>query len=374
MNATKPATKRPPVKSKARSAGAPVAQDDSSSSRITPGSDDPPDSVLRELQRRADAMTRGDFSSLGQPLGGSHEAEALRRTMDVMGAHLEQAQRSIHDYVASSTAAQEAERARLARELHDDTVQQIIALGQGVERVQRLLHRDPSQAAQRLKTLREMTTALVQSLRVIVGNLRPPALEELGLVAAVQLLVQRRGSGAPQASLSVRGQVRRLDADSELALFRIIQEAWNNALKHAHAKRVRITFAYNRRNLVVTIADDGTGLSPTGRDDKRNNRNSDGQPSSQRQWGLIGMHERARLINGSVTIESKPGRGARVVVRAPYLGLGGQDPVCGMKVGPDGLTVGYRGTLYRFCSQACREAFLAEPKRYVQAATAAAAA
>jgi len=170
-------TKRPRARSKApatRTAGA------TAKASVPPGDGDP--DALCELQRRADAMTRGDFSALGQTLDASVEAEALRRTIDVMGAHLQQAQRSIHDYVASSTAAQEAERTRLARELHDDTVQQIIALGQGIERAQRLLDRDSSQAMQaieRLKMLRETTTSLVQSLRAIIGNLRPPALESL---------------------------------------------------------------------------------------------------------------------------------------------------------------------------------------------------
>ncbi len=323
--------------------------------RRKPWQRDPHTRPLRELQRRAEAMTRGDFSALGQPVGGSKDIEDLRRAMDVLGAHVEQAQIGMQDYIAALTTAQEAERGRLARELHDDTVQRLVALGQGVERVQRALDRDPALAAERLAALRGEITSMVQAVRAMIGDLRPPALEELGLIPAVELLIQRSSDALPRIAMTTQGEPRRLDPQSELALFRIIQEALNNVRQHAHARHARIVLAYGSRGLDVTIEDDGRGFAPP----------PDGS-APRGQFGLLGMQERAQLVGGSLTIESAPGQGTRLAIHIPYPGVDGRDPICDMIVGPDAISVEYQDTIYRFCSQACRDLFLAQPERYAQ--------
>ncbi len=315
---------------------------------------DPHIAPLRELQRRAEAMTRGDFSALGQPVGGTFEIEDLRRAMDVMGAHVEQAQVGMQAYIAALTTAQEAERGRVARELHDDTVQRLIALGLGVERVQRALERDPAVAGERLKALRSEITAMVQSVRTVIGDLRPPALEELGLLPAVELLLKRNADELPRVHVQVHGTERRLDPQSELALFRIIQEAWSNVRRHAQAADVTIDFRYDRAGLHVTFADNGRGF----------NLQANGR-SSRERFGLLGMQERAMLVGGTVHITSAPNEGTRLDVSMPYPGVDGRDPICDMLVGPDALSSEYRSHIYRFCSQACRDLFDAQPERYV---------
>ncbi|PLS78382.1 MAG: hypothetical protein CYG59_18715 [Chloroflexi bacterium] len=315
---------------------------------------DPHIGPLRELQRRAEAMTRGDFSALGQPVGGTSEIEDLRRAMDVMGAHVEQAQVGMQAYIAALTTAQEAERGRVARELHDDTVQRLIALGLGVERVQRALERDPAVAGERLKALRTEITAMVQSVRTVIGDLRPPALEELGLLPAVELLLKRSADELPRVRAQVHGTERRLDPQSELALFRIVQEAWSNVRRHAQATDVSIDFRYDRDGLHVTVADNGRGFTP-----QANGRSPRGR------FGLLGMQERAMLVGGSVRITSAPNAGTRLEISMPYPGVDGRDPICDMVVGPDALSSEYRSHIYRFCSQACRDLFDAQPERYV---------
>jgi signal transduction histidine kinase/YHS domain-containing protein len=310
---------------------------------------------LRELQRRAEAMTRGDFSALGQPVGGSKDVEDLRRAMDVMGAHVEQAQIGMQAYIAALTTAQEAERGRLARELHDDTVQRLVALGQGVERVQRALDRDPALAAERLTTLRGEITSMVQAVRSMIGDLRPPALEELGLIPAVELMIRRSGESSPRVTMTTHGDPRRLDPQSELALFRIIQEALSNVRQHAAAQHATIAFDYGSAGLDVTIADDGRGFTPP----------AEGTATRGR-FGLLGMQERAQLVGGAVTIRSAPGGGTRLSVHIPYPGVDGRDPICDMVVGPDAISVEYGGAIYRFCSQACRDLFVAQPERYAR--------
>ncbi len=310
--------------------------------------------AIRALQRRAEAMTRGDLSEQGQPVSNLAVVEDLRRAIDVLGAHTEQGLRSQHAYIAALSTAQEAERSRLARELHDEVVQQLIALGHGVDRTQRLLERDPAEVAQRLQSMRTSITTLVGELRAIIGALRPPALNELGLLPAVELLLQHSSEDAPEISLVVQGKERRLAPQSELAVFRIIQEAWSNIRHHAQARHADFSFSYETDGLHVTIADDGAGfMLPSDVD------TPDGH------WGLRGMRERAELTGGIYEIRSAPGHGTRLQLRIPYPGAGGRDPVCGMTVEPNALGAEHAGELYRFCSPACRDLFLAHPEQYV---------
>ncbi len=310
--------------------------------------------ILRALQRRAEAMAHGDLSTLGQPVSEIPVVEDLRRAIDVLGTHTEQGLRTQHAYIAALSTAQEAERARLARELHDEIVQQLIALGHGVDRVHRLLDRDPAQATERLQAMRTSITELVDELRALIGDLRPPALAELGLLPAVELLLDRSGENGPDITLVVQGDERRLAPQSELALFRIVQEAWNNIRRHAQARRADFTFAYEHDGLRVTITDDGVGFASPGEVDV-----PDGH------WGLRGMRERAELTGGSYEMTSTPGRGTRIHLCIPYPGVGGRDPVCGMPVGPDAIGAEHAGKLYRFCSPACRDLFLAQPTQYI---------
>ncbi len=273
---------------------------------------------IRTLQRRAEAMTRGDFTTLGTPIAGPQPVEDLRRAIDVLGEHVEQFHRGMHASVAALTTAQEAERGRLARELHDDTVQRLVAFGHSIDRVQRALERDPALVKERLGQLRGDVTATVQALRALIGDLRPPALEELGLLPAVEFLLRRTSPEEPEVAIVVEGVARRLDPQSELAVFRIVQEAWNNIRRHAQAQHARFIFAYTRNALVVTMEDDGRGFTP--------------RDTGSAGWGLIGMRERAALVGGSLTVDSQPGQGTTIELRVPYLGVGGRDPIGGMEV------------------------------------------
>jgi two-component system sensor histidine kinase UhpB len=313
------------------------------------------EAALRALQGRAEQLVRGELENMGQPVSDLPAVEDLRRAIDVLGAHTRQGLEHQHAYIAALSTAQEAERGRLARELHDEVVQQLIALGHSVDRVQRLLERgDGAQAVERLQVMRGNITGLVGELRTVIGDLRPPALEELGLLPAVELLLQRGGEAAPEVSLMVQGEERRLAPQSELALFRIIQEAWSNIRRHARAGHADVTFAYGPDALLVTIADDGRGFA-----------SADHGSAPDGHWGLRGMRERAELTGGRLSLTSRPGEGTRLVLSIPYPGVHGRDPVCGMSVGPDALGAEHEGRLYRFCSPACRDLFLAQPGHYL---------
>lgn len=310
--------------------------------------------ALRELQRRAEAMTCGDFQHRGQPVSGARAVENLRLAIDVMGEHIEQAQRTMQDYINALTSAQEAERGRIARELHDDTIQQLIVLAQGVDRLQRAYERAPDQVPGRLSALRIDITDLIHALRTLIADLRPPALDELGLVPAVELLVRERAASALAVRVEVAGIQRRLDAESELAVFRMIQEAWSNIRRHAQAANATIALAYGRTELEVTVSDDGKGFAPPPPGAKPAGR-----------WGVLGMRERASMIGGTLLISSAPGAGTVVRLAAPYPGAGNRDPVCGMSVRPSDPGVEAGAALYRFCSTACKELFVSNPARYL---------
>jgi signal transduction histidine kinase/YHS domain-containing protein len=310
--------------------------------------------ILRALQRRAEAMAHGDLSAIGQRVSEIHAIEDLRRAIDVLGTHTEQGLRSQHAYIAALSTAQEAERARLARELHDEIVQQLIALGHSVDRVQRLFERDVAKATERLQDMRSSIKALVDELRAMIGDLRPPALAELGLLPAVELLLDRSRENRPEVTLVVRGDERRLAPQSELALFRIVQEAWSNIRHHAQAGRADFTFTYEHDGLHVTIIDDGVGFAPLAEANAPNGH-----------WGLRGMRERAELTGGTLDVSSEPGQGTRLHLHIPYPGEDDRDPVCGMAVEPDAIGAEHAGKLYRFCSPACRDLFLAQPAQYV---------
>ena len=231
---------------------------------------------------------------------------------------------------------------------------QLIALGHGVDRVQRMIERDPAKAIERLQDMRASITTLVDELRAMIGDLRPPALAELGLLSAVELLLSRSGEDGPEVTLVVQGDERRLAPQSELALFRIVQEAWSNIRHHAQAHRADFIFAYEHDGLHVTITDDGVGFAPPAEADA-----PDGH------WGLRGMRERAELTGGTFDVSSEPGQGARLHLHIPYPGEDDRDPVCGMAVEPDAIGAEHVGKLYRFCSPACRDLFLAQPAQYV---------
>jgi signal transduction histidine kinase/YHS domain-containing protein len=310
--------------------------------------------ILRALQRRAEAMAHGDLSAIGQSMSEIPAIEDLRRAIDVLGTHTEQGLRSQHAYIAALSTAQEAERARLARELHDEIVQQLIALGHGVDRVQRMIERDPATATERLQDMRTSITGLVDELRAMIGDLRPPALAELGLLPAVELLLGRSSQGSPEVSLVVQGDERRLAPQSELALFRIVQEAWSNIRRHARARQADFTFSYEHDGLHATITDDGVGFASPAEANA-----PDGH------WGLRGMRERAELTGGTLEVSSELGHGTRLHLCIPYPGEDNRDPVCGMAVEPDAIGAEHAGKLYRFCSPACRDLFVAQPAQYV---------
>jgi signal transduction histidine kinase len=256
---------------------------------------------LQALSGRATALAWGDFEAIEEPVGGIAEIQRLQTELAHMAAKIQAAQQSLRGYLGAVTAGQEEERRRLARELHDDTIQSLIALNQRIQLVQMS---QPEMA--QLDEMQEMVAGLIADLRRTIHALRPIYLEDLGLVPALQVLAQEVGeAGRPAVTFTSEGAPRRLHPEMELALYRIAQEALTNAVRHAAAATVSITLAYRPERVTLAVADDGRGFavpeSPT-------------ELAPQSHFGLLGIHERAELIGARLTLSSQPGRGTRVEV------------------------------------------------------------
>jgi signal transduction histidine kinase len=205
--------------------------------------------------------------------------------------------------------AREEERGRVARELHDELGQVLTSLKlEFMWLVGELGKADPKPGVQlvnKLQALVGLIEVSIQSVRHISGELRPAVLDHLGLAEAVQWEATRL-----QARTGIRCRVtvdvKRDMADRlrALALFRILQEALTNVVRHAHAGAVRITLRQRGRLMTLIVKDNGRGITEAER-------------SSVDAIGLLGMSERARLIDGRVTITGSPGRGTTITVQVP---------------------------------------------------------
>lgn len=266
---------------------------------------------LQELAQRATRVAGGDYEAVAAPVGGVREVDDLRATLDEMARRIRGYQAGMRDYLGAITQAQEAERARLARELHDDTVQALIALKQRAQLARKALGRDPERAAERLDELSALIDHELAGLRRLIADLRPVYLEELGFIPAIEMLArQTETAHGLRVVLEVEGEPVRLAPDLELAAFRIVQQALNNVVQHAAAQHVRVTVTFTATDLELLIQDDGCGFNPP-------EHPTDFARSGH--FGLMGMYERATLHGGSLSIRSAPGQGTTVAVRLPLV-------------------------------------------------------
>jgi two-component system sensor histidine kinase DegS len=212
-------------------------------------------------------------------------------------------------YARKITQAQESERRRIARELHDDTIQSLIGLSRQMEALATGEDGLPASAAQRVGGLQAATSEVIQQVRRFSQDLRPSILDDLGLLPTLEeLTTELNRQDGLQAEFRVAGEERRLSSEAELILFRIAQEALNNVRKHARATKVVTVMEMSASAVQMTVEDDGIGFKPPTLAD---------HPAVASRLGLIGMHERARLLSGTLVIDSAPGQGTKVIVNVP---------------------------------------------------------
>jgi two-component system sensor histidine kinase DegS len=228
-----------------------------------------------------------------------------------IGVALENARlyESMRFYVGQVTRAQEEERKRIARELHDETTQDLIALSRRLEALSDEDGGASSEAQKRMCELQELVEEALRGVRRFSQNLRPSALDDLGLLAALEgVAAAQPEEGGPSTELQVVGEKRRLPPEVELTLFRIAQEALTNVRRHARADRAGVTVRFGASDVELVVEDDGCGFSVPPRLEDF---------GSQKKLGIVGMVERVRLLGGTLVVDSGPGRGTRLVARVP---------------------------------------------------------
>jgi len=208
------------------------------------------------------------------------------------------------DALRRAVQAQEAERRRLARELHDETGQALTSMLLGLAAVERAETADDARVA--AGELRELVVGTLQNVRRLAVELRPSALDDFGLEPALRRLGQTvKESGALDVQVETRLGSERLLPEVETAVYRIVQEALTNVVKHASAERVSIVVTRMPEKLMVIIEDDGLGFDPGA--------------GPGEGLGLLGMRERVKLLDGSLTVDAQHGSGTTLAVELPLL-------------------------------------------------------
>ena len=277
-------------------------------------------SVVNPVRRMGQAMRRmaaGDFS---QPLrvenrdelgdlaeGINQAAQDLARLQEATLA--EERARALRERIAQVTLAQEEERRRISRELHDSLGPSLAGIGNRLRACRYTVRTDPERTESELDEIAGALKGHVQEIRELIYDLRPLALDHLGLVGAVKQHAERfaRDTGIPTA-VSSSGEPA-LNPLAEATAFRVVQECLSNIQKHAGATRVDVHLEGRDGALVVTVADNGRGFDA----------DEPGVDVRGKGLGLLSMRERAELAGGELAVQSIPGGGCRVVLHIPAL-------------------------------------------------------
>lgn len=230
------------------------------------------------------------------------DVAVLETAADILAGAIENARL----YQRAQAAAVLEERNRLARELHDSVTQQLFSMTLTAQAARAHLEKNPQRAAQQLERLQETASAALAEMRALIFQLRPPALREQGLVAALNqhAAVVSRREGL-RIELTVTGD-ERLARGIEQPIYRIVQEALNNVVKHAQASSVRVVLEFSAERVRLRVSDDGQGFDINAP-----------QTGNGRHLGLISMRERAAEINGTMELRSTIGGGTEVIVTVP---------------------------------------------------------
>lgn len=210
------------------------------------------------------------------------------------------------DFAIRVIEAQEEERKRISREVHDGPAQMLANVLLRTDLITRSYdEKGVERAIQELRDLKGMVRDTLHEVRRIIYDLRPMALDDLGIVPTLKKYlnsVQDYNEGT-YIEFNSRGEDRRMPMNYETAIFRLVQECVNNAVKHGSSKEIRVNFEWLKENVNISIKDNGTGFDTT--------------LAKQNSFGIIGMKERVDLLDGTIDIQSEIGQGTRIMFKIP---------------------------------------------------------
>lgn len=260
---------------------------------------------------QGNAQVRASLESLSDP-DLNHLAAAINTMLDRLEAYtqtIETHRQQLHSLSARVISVQEEERRRIARELHDETSQALTTLIINLDMAEQSLPDELAQTREALRATRRLASQTLEEVRKLVYNLRPTALDDLGLIPALcwyaRNHLERLGV---QVRLEAQGCTERLSPQVETAIFRIAQEAMSNIARHAQARNARVSLGMKDSQVSLLVEDDGRGF-----DVARALRSDE----EERRLGLFGIEERVALLGGRFTLESQPGHGTRLSVQVP---------------------------------------------------------
>ncbi|MGH3343586.1 MAG: GAF domain-containing sensor histidine kinase, partial [Carbonactinosporaceae bacterium] len=255
--------------------------------------------VLNVHTRRRRAFTGADVELLRSVAGlmaGAIENARLHH-------RLAEREEALERFAERTVQLQEGERRRLAGEIHDGISQRIVSLSFHLSAAADATPTDPGDAAEQIGQAQSLASAALDETRVAIAGLRPPVLDDLGLAASLESLAR----SVPQLSVHVDAEPCRLPEHVETAVYRIAQEALQNTAKHAEARQALIRLSTHDTAVILEVEDDGKGFDPR----------SVPEHIGPVGHGLTGMRERAELLDGTLSLDSMPGRGTTLRLRVP---------------------------------------------------------
>ncbi|HWH21032.1 MAG TPA: sensor histidine kinase [Solirubrobacterales bacterium] len=256
----------------------------------------PLEDLIEEMER-VDLTRSGSLLPISiDGVGETEEVERIELAFLRMMRRLEAERRRAG---SAALAAQEEERARVARDLHDEVNQSLTGL---LLRLEAAREAAPPELEPEIAATKALANQAMRELLDLARRLRPTALDDLGLAAAIAGLVERLGAGEIEAGIEIEGDFSDLGDDAQLVVYRVAQEALANAARHSGAAHVGVTLRHGPEEVELTVIDDGRGFA---------------FDAADRGLGIGGMRERALLVDGELTLESRPGAGTTVRLTIP---------------------------------------------------------
>ncbi|KOO37209.1 sensor histidine kinase [Priestia koreensis] len=265
----------------------------------------------QQLRQRRDELERR-LKALSETIQrADHLAGQITVVLNYLNSDLKQVGEIVEDAIEKEyfgfriIEAQEEERKRLSREIHDGPAQMlanVMLRSELVERVYR--ERSPEEALQEIRDLRKMVRSALYEVRRIIYDLRPMALDDLGLIPTLRkylATIEEYNNGNPRITFISIGQEVRIPSKLEVALFRLVQESVTNALKHAEASEIQVKIEISKNHVILLVKDDGKGFKI--------------EQKKEDSFGLIGMKERVDLLDGKININSREGKGTTILIQ-----------------------------------------------------------